>query len=167
MLIDDATLTALLLYIPAFLSNGAPVLINGSHPIDFGRRFPDGRRILGDGKTFEGLFSGLTVSLYVGYTISAISGSLSYVIPCFLSGTGSLLGDAAAAFIKRRLGIPRGSPAPLLDQTDFVLGSTLILHVAGYTPTIEAFAIALGASLILHVVTNRVAYHFGLKDVPW
>lgn len=159
-------LDLLILYLPAFLANGAPVLVRGSIPLDLGFKFFDGERIFGDGKTFEGLFSGLVITLYTAYTISVIlEGPL--IIPLVASGVGGLFGDLAGSFIKRRMSIPRGRPAPILDQSDFVVGATLALYFSGHPPTFEVFISALAASIVLHILTNRIAYKLGLKDVPW
>lgn len=166
-IIEDSTILSLILYVPAFLANGAPVLVKGKNPLDLGFNFLDGKRLFGDGKTFEGLFSGLLVTLYSAYTISLIIEYSNLLFLLLTSGIGSLIGDLLGSFIKRRLSIPRGSPAPVLDQVDFVLGATFTLYLAGYPPTLEALIIALVASIVLHVSTNRIAYRLGLKDVPW
>jgi hypothetical protein len=58
---------------PAYVSNATPVVVvrflARRHPIDFGRVFVDGRRVLGDGKTFEGLFSGTAAGFLTGALI--------------------------------------------------------------------------------------------------
>ena len=48
-------LSALWLFLPAYVSNMMPVFVGGGRPIDGGRAWRDGRRMLGDGKTWRGL----------------------------------------------------------------------------------------------------------------
>ena len=57
----------ILFYLPAYVANGSPVVFSKiygpGHPIDMGIVFSDGKRLLGDGKTFEGFITG-TCLLY-------------------------------------------------------------------------------------------------------
>lgn len=59
---------SLLLIVPAYISNASMVITGGGKPIDGGRNFRDGRRILGDHKTWNGLKG----PLYIGIPISFI-----------------------------------------------------------------------------------------------
>lgn len=59
---------SLLLIVPAYISNASMVITGGGRPIDGGRTFRDGRRILGDHKTIKGLKG----PLYIGIPISFI-----------------------------------------------------------------------------------------------
>ncbi len=63
-------LLGLVYYFPAFVANGSGPLVKNGTPIDFRKNFQDGRRILGDGKTFEGLLMGLTYGTTVGVVLS-------------------------------------------------------------------------------------------------
>ena len=56
----------LLFIVPAYISNASMVITGGGKPIDGGRYFRDGRRILGDHKTWNGLKG----PLYIGIPIS-------------------------------------------------------------------------------------------------
>ncbi|MFO7796486.1 MAG: CDP-archaeol synthase [Promethearchaeati archaeon] len=58
---------SLLLIAPGYISNAGMVLVGGGKPIDGGKICKDGRRILGDHKTVNGLIKG---PLYVGIPIS-------------------------------------------------------------------------------------------------
>ena len=53
--------------VPGYISNAGMVLVGGGKPIDGGKFCKDGRRILGDHKTINGLTKG---PLYVGIPIS-------------------------------------------------------------------------------------------------
>lgn len=59
---------SLLLIVPAYISNASMVITGGGRPIDGGKLFRDGRRILGDHKTINGLRG----PLYIGIPISFI-----------------------------------------------------------------------------------------------
>lgn len=43
--------SALYIIVPAYCTNGAPVIFGGGPPIDLGKSLFDGNRILGDNKT--------------------------------------------------------------------------------------------------------------------
>ncbi|MFX0057290.1 MAG: CDP-archaeol synthase [Candidatus Hodarchaeota archaeon] len=58
---------SLLFIVPGYLSNAGMVIVGGGKPIDGGRFWQDGRRILGDHKTWKGLIKG---PLYIGIPIS-------------------------------------------------------------------------------------------------
>ncbi len=165
-----------LYYAPAFIANAAPTLVRGRHRVDFGKKFIDGNDILGGGKTFEGLLCGLilggTIGLFISFMLNHIP-NLPVTLPVFntviplASALGALLGDIGGAFIKRRLGMPRGFPAPILDQLDFILGATLLIKVVGFNPEVEIVVFSMILALILHPITNKVAYLLKLKDEPW
>ena len=79
-------------------------------------------------------------------------------------GFGALLGDALGSFLKRRLGIGRGKPAPILDQLDFLI--VALIMVAPFVHLNLLFiVIAIVLTLAIHLVANGGAYLLGLKDV--
>jgi len=151
--------SSLVLIFPAFIANSVPVLARGKHPIDFGRNLGDGKRILGDGKTFEGF----TVGLLIGTMTGALVG---YPLHSFLLSLGALVGDMMGAFIKRRLGIARGMPAPVLDQLDFVAGALLFVFPI-YSFTVYQVIFIVLVTPPIHLSTNYVAYLCKLKPNPW
>ncbi|MDI9643652.1 MAG: CDP-2,3-bis-(O-geranylgeranyl)-sn-glycerol synthase [Candidatus Verstraetearchaeota archaeon] len=151
--------SSMVIIMPAFIANSVPVLARGKRPVDLGRYMGDGRRVLGDGKTFEGFFAGLGVG--------TLSGALfGYPLHSFLLSLGALFGDMLGAFIKRRIGIERGKPAPILDQLDFVAGAILFLYPI-YRVTPEQVLFIVIATPPIHLLTNYVAYRLGLKRYPW
>lgn len=173
--------TTLYFIIPAYFSNGSGLLFGGGTPVDFGKSDKNGTRWIGDGVTWRGLIAGTIVGTITGI----IQGFLApYIIPAFgqyittpivtnipegiligfLLGFGALLGDAIGSFIKRRLGIGRGKPAPILDQLDFiVVALILVSFVVKLSPLFVVIAIVL--TLAFHLITNTGAYLLGLKDV--
>ena len=157
---------ALKLIFPAYCANAIPVIAGGGFPIDFGRDFSDGRRILGKNKTFRGFFAGLTVGTAVGLAESAV---FNYpVMFGLLLSLGALFGDLTGAFLKRRLGIPPGGLLPVVDQVDFIVGAVVFsLPVTLYTLSWELAVTVLIISPPIHLLTNFAAYKLGLKDNPW
>ena len=55
------------LMLPAYLGNTIASIVGGGSPIDNGRNWNDGRRILGDGKTWRGLIGGVLGGMLVGH----------------------------------------------------------------------------------------------------
>ncbi len=96
-------------------ANGTPVVaawLLGSRvawPLDAGREFRDGRRLLGAHKTWRGLVLGIVVAgiagaaMRIGVSTAAAFGALA------------LAGDLVSSFFKRRLGRVPGRESLLLD----------------------------------------------------
>ena len=148
---------ALWFVLPAYIANGSAVLVGGGRPIDSGKNWRDNRRILGDGKTWRGLFVGAFVGMTAGFGLAAgamfilesdfafvgISdfGAFPVEIPIIFSICfGALMGDIVESFFKRRIGKERGEDWIPFDQLDFILGAlvscfimSLILQVVGLT----------------------------------
>jgi CDP-2,3-bis-(O-geranylgeranyl)-sn-glycerol synthase len=131
---------ALWLVIPAYIANGCALLVGGGTPIDFGKKWKDGRRILGDGKTWRGLITGAFLGITGGFgiTIAAIYiaksefaflglndfGRFPLMIPIIASVCfGALFGDILESFFKRRIGKKSGEDWIPFDQLDFILGA--------------------------------------------
>ena len=130
---------ALWIVLPAYIANASALLVGGGTPIDFGKNWKDGKRILGDGKTWQGLISGAFVGITGGFAFSIVAiyannsefsflglsdfGRYPLMIPivasiCF----GALLGDIVESFFKRRFGKDRGEDWIPFDQIDFIAG---------------------------------------------
>jgi len=142
----EIVIQALWLILPAYAANGAAVLVGGGTPIDFGKKWRDGKRILGDGKTWRGLFLGSLVGTIVGFSL-AVAGKyltvnglnflgLDYfegfplMIPLVISiCMGALFGDIFESFFKRRIGKERGEDWIPFDQLDFVVGALFLSFV--------------------------------------
>jgi len=172
---------ALWAMLPAYVPNNAAVLAGGGAPIDGGRTW-DGRRVLGDGKTWRGTAVGTLVGVALAFALNAVTGSAGAAVgvdlPTFPPlaalglALGAMLGDIGASFLKRRSGRERGASFPGLDQLDFVVGAlglALVLSPAWTleTFTLERLAVVLVATPLLHVVTNVIAYLIGAKNEPW
>jgi len=155
---------SLLFIFPAYCANGAPVLAGGGAPMDFGKKFFDGKPILGKNKTFRGFFFGWTIGLMVGLVETMLFGyPLLFSV---LSPLGALMGDLAGAFLKRRLGIAPGGLLPIIDQIDFVVGALLF----SLPLSMIYWELAVAVLIItppIHLFTNFLAYKLKLKNNPW
>ena len=151
--------------LPAYMANISGLVFGGGKPLDMGINLADGRRLIGDGVTWRGTAAGTCVGLIVGIIQGFLSGSIiTGAITGLLLGFGALMGDAAGSFIKRRLKIERGRPAPILDQLDFVFGA-LILVSTIFVPPIDYIILIMLITLVLHLSANIIAYILGMKDV--
>ncbi|MCI4456692.1 MAG: CDP-2,3-bis-(O-geranylgeranyl)-sn-glycerol synthase [Desulfurococcaceae archaeon] len=166
-------LETLIIYFPSMAANGAPVLIKKGTPIDMNKRFIDGRRIFGDGKTFEGLGLFIIFGTAIGSIYTVYVNNIYFILYGLISGVGACVGDLLGAFIKRRLGIERGAPAPLLDQTNFLVLATIVIRLSGIEKyvnlhiNIENYIIGVLLIPLIHLATNYGAYRLKLKKVPY
>jgi len=182
-----AVLSGIWVFIPALVPNSAAVLFGGGTPIDFGKSWK-AKRILGDGKTWGGLAGGVGSGVLIGclqlllalpfdpsnyFGFGPWPSSLGII---FTLALGSLLGDMAGAFIKRRLGLQRGAKATGLDQYDFVAGAmllTLAIFPSWFLDTyvmgwgIIALIVIIILVPVIHRLVNIIGYKRGLKKEPW
>lgn len=169
------------LILPAYAANGlAPLagLRKRNHPIDGGRMFGKSR-LLGEGKTWEGLALGIGVAILISlvemaafpYLPWGLSDRPLLIVPMsaalgLLLGLGSMLGDIAGSFVKRRLGRPRGTPVPLLDQLDFLAGAFLLAALA-VPVKIEWVLLMAVLTPLFHLTANLIGFRLGVKKTPW
>jgi len=128
--------------IPVYVANASAVIVGGGTPVDFRKTWTDGRRILGDGKTWRGLFAGAFLGMTAGFGLAVAASYLSTSEYSFLGLTtfegfplmipilfslcfGALLGDVIESFFKRRIGKDRGQDWIPFDQLDFIVGALL------------------------------------------
>lgn len=179
-----AVLGAVYFMLPAYVANLSGLAFGGGTPVDGGRECKDGRRLIGNGVTWKGLQNGTIIGTLVGAVLGIIGtfyGDLSVLtgeiidlhvygsligglILGFLMAFGALLGDAVGSFLKRRIGLERGAPAPFMDQLDFVVGA-LVLSLLVVRISWSFFIIIALLSLFLHLGSNTFAYLIGIKDV--
>ncbi len=81
-------------------------------------------------------------------------------------GLGMVLGNLGSSFIKRILNLAEGTPLPILDQLDFVLGAALSFLLV-YGRIFDYFLIICLLTLILHPLSNIIAYLLKIKRVWW
>jgi CDP-2,3-bis-(O-geranylgeranyl)-sn-glycerol synthase len=170
---------AMLILFPAYAANGFPPLARGRIPIDLKKKWFDGNRILGDGKTIEGFSMGLIAGTFVGVLESSVVPVInSYasiwniqipsmnLLVAMLISLGTLCGDLGGSFIKRRLGLERGKEVLFLDQWNFIIGS--IIFVFMFTEiTIWMVIYMLLITLVVHRIANIIAHRIKVKREPW
>ena len=134
----EFVIQAFWLILPAYIANASALLLGGGLPVDFGKKWSDGKRLLGDGKTWRGLFIGTFIGMTAGFGFSVISKfalnidfpikindftGFPLMIPILFSLCfGALIGDIIESFFKRRIGKERGENCIPFDQIDFILG---------------------------------------------
>jgi CDP-2,3-bis-(O-geranylgeranyl)-sn-glycerol synthase len=158
-------ISALCIIVPMYCTNGAPVIFGRGTPIDFGRSFSDGERILGDHKTIRGFVSGLIIGFVVALFESYFVSSRLFFVAILVS-VGALLGDLAGAFAKRRFRIKPGAPLPGVDQLDFVVGAILVVSTI-FQITVGSLLIIILVTPPIHLATNIGAYLLRLKSNYW
>ncbi len=175
--ISGMIIKAIWLMLPAYIANPTAVVFGGGTPVDFGLKWMDGRRILGDGKTFRGLLggtlSGVAAGLIQMHAAPLNLGIFTY-ISIFTLSLGALLGDLTKSFFKRRLGYERGAKLVLIDQLDFVLGAWLLTWIfdpawffSNFLENLWIPVIVLLLTPLLHRLTNLLGYYLKLKKEPW
>lgn len=169
----------------AWIANAIPVLGGGGKPIDGGRNFRDGRRILGNGKTVRGFVVGIFFGTLtgIGQFLAApylrpvlsqfvtITPEMDYVLSisvpvAFLLWLGALTGDVIGSFIKRRVNVKSGDPSPFLDQVGFII-MALIFAFPLMMPSPVFVMILILTTLGIHWLSNALGYVLGLKKNPW
>ncbi len=103
-----------------FATYRIPALAAHDIPIDGGTHFFDGRRLLGDSTTWGGLLlavllGGLAALLFPQHYFLTIAIAV-------------YAGHALGSFIKRRLGLGRGSYLPLVDHVDYLIVAGALLY---------------------------------------
>ena len=176
-----ACVTTLYFILPAYFSNGGGLVFGGGLPVDFGKSDSKGNRWIGDGVTWRGLIGGTIIGIITGavqgyfgpqiiaefgdYIITTIITNVPEgILIGFLLGFGALLGDAIGSFLKRRLGIGRGKPAPFLDQLDFLIVALILVSFVVKLNWLFV-VIATVMTLAIHLIANTGAYLLGMKDV--
>ena len=156
----------ILFYLPAYVANGSPVVFSKiygpGHPIDMGIVFSDGKRLLGDGKTFEGFITGTVAGSVIGLFLAQMG--LHSVSSSITLSLGAMIGDSLGSFVKRRLGFKRGEWAPLLDELPFIIVALGLHHVFVYALPLDYWIAALLITPVLHKSTNELAKRIGLRS---
>ncbi|WP_414674910.1 CDP-2,3-bis-(O-geranylgeranyl)-sn-glycerol synthase [Methanoregula sp.] len=165
--------------VPAYVPNPVAALCGGGTPIDFRKNYSDGRRILGDGKTYRGLACGVLAGIAAGALQIWLAGTYGWTFlpqqtaaSITILAFGALLGDMVKSFVKRRLGKDRGQSWPIADQYDLVAGAFILMLVFDpawlfATVTLPVLIVILILTPILHRTVNIIGYVCGVKKEPW
>jgi len=170
---------AMWIILPAYAANGLVTLVKGKRPLDFGRKLFDKRPILGAGKTIEGFVMGCVIAAFIAmvqqvafpYLPWSWSDRPLWIVPMnpwvgFALGFGAMAGDTAGSFVKRRVGLNRGQPAPLLDQVDFLIGALFMLSLIT-TVRLEWFVILFVLTPVIHYAACVIGFLLKVKREPW
>ncbi|MGA1822061.1 MAG: CDP-2,3-bis-(O-geranylgeranyl)-sn-glycerol synthase [Thermoplasmatota archaeon] len=175
--------------VPAMTANTFAPFLGGGKPVDFGITRPDGRRYLGDGKTWRGFIGGSAGASLLGLSLLVIMhttgilefedslwGPLPHSIVLIIAlAVGSLFGDILGSFMKRALNRPRGTRTPFLDQWDYIIGAVIFIlpfYPWWYDHLIADYnwigsVLFLAVAMIAHIIANRIGYIIGVKKEPW
>lgn len=149
-----------------FLANGTPVIAKkllGSklaQPLDFGKKYFDGRRLFGDSKTFRGIISSVLVTsggaALIGYSIQTGA----------LFALASLAGDLVSSFIKRRLGLLPSSKKLGLDQLP-----ESIFPLLFFWQTLD-LNISIAATVLIvffagEIILSRILFRLNIREHPY
>lgn len=177
----DVVVVAVWAMLPAYVPNNVAVLAGGGAPVDGGRKW-NGKRLLGDGKTWRGTIAGIAAGAVLALGLNAVHPSVAdagitlpdrFPVAVVLAmPAGAMLGDMAASFLKRRTGRTRGASFPGVDQLDFVVMALLLTSLSAPEWTLDTFdlpvlTVVVLVTPLLHLTTNIIAYVLGLKNEPW
>lgn len=169
---------AIYFFLPAAIANMMPIFVKKikflNYPVDFNKTW-NGKRILGDHKTYRGFFFG-TISAFLFFEIQRMLYNknilknlalIDYsVAPIFLGallGFSALFGDSVKSFFKRRFDIRPGKPWVPFDQLDFMIFA-LILTLPWSGLTLLNSIIMLGIGFVLTIIFQYSGYMLKLKD---
>jgi CDP-2,3-bis-(O-geranylgeranyl)-sn-glycerol synthase len=180
-------IVAVWIMLPVYMANNFATLLGGGRPLDTGRLFVDGKRILGNNKTVNGFALGTLGGIAVAVLQVIVAPSLSPYLSGPTTGysflapppvviialpLGALAGDAVKSFFKRRLGVASGARWRIADQLDFVLGAWALCFVANpgwfvacFTPMIMLIIVVI--TFPLQYFHNTIAVALGRKKVRW
>jgi CDP-2,3-bis-(O-geranylgeranyl)-sn-glycerol synthase len=148
------------------IANGVPVVAaaicgnSGARPLDGGRLLADGRRVLGDSKTWRGV---LLAPLLTGASAALLGlpAGVGVVV-----GGAAMLGDLLSSFAKRRLGVPSSGMMVGLDQIPEAL--LPLLAVAGeYALTWPTIGWIVAGFVVLELTLSPVFFRLGIRNRPY
>jgi CDP-2,3-bis-(O-geranylgeranyl)-sn-glycerol synthase len=181
-------ISCLYFFLPAYFTNMTPPLVKRvglfnflDKPVDFGKKIL-GQPIFGSHKTWRGFICGILVgilmakllfflhsyfnlSFYQAIGFSNYRGFNSFLFG-FLISFGAAFGDLLFAFIKRRLKMEPGKRFLPFDQTNYVIGSFLILNPF-LKISILVWTTIFVLTFFLHIIFNRLGYLLGLHKSKW
>lgn len=148
------------------IANGAPIVAAaicgdwGARPLDGGRLLADGRRLLGDSKTWRGVWLA-PLATGASAMLLELSAAIGVVV-----GAAAMLGDLLSSFVKRRLGVPSSGMAPGLDQIPEALLPLLV--VAGeFGLTWPAIGWTVAGFVALELGLSPVFFRLGIRNRPY
>lgn len=162
---------AIFIVLPAYFANGIPVLtpliFKRRLPVDLGFIFVNGRRLIGDNKSVQGVVLGVTSGLFIGELQSILLSDRIFIVRALVLSLGSIYGDLLGSFIKRRLKIRPGKALPIVDQVSFILVAITLYNVFFRDLNITQILFILCITPVIHLTANIFAYVLGIKGVPY
>lgn len=156
-------------------------------PIDNNKCFFDGKRILGDNKTWKGFFGMIILGVISNSIWGEVCRNFSYlnshnylyrnhenlliynVIIGFFLGLAYVVLELPNSFIKRRIDIMPGKSGNgfkgifiIIDQADSLFGCVLVIAVV-YKMSIIFYLIYVFLGAITHILINILLYHGKLR----
>lgn len=177
--------------IPAYFANMMPPLVKKlkilkflNIPLDFGKKFRDGRPLFGRNKTYRGFFVGIIGGLVGAYlqmllynfsifqtlSINGIDYT-NYVVIILLGvfmGAGAITGDLIESFFKRRLNVDSGASMAPWDQIDLVIGAYIfVLPFVYLFISWQLFLCSIVITFCLNVMVNHIAFYLHIRNEKW
>ena len=180
MISIDSMLFAIYVLLPAAFANMAPVFAKNynflAYPIDGNATFR-GKRLLGANKTVRGVFFAILVAIILAiiqYILASVGlmpavfeqSLVIFIVAGFLLGTGAMLGDLVASFIKRQLDFKPGERMIIVDQIDWVIGAILCI-MPFMAITLSFLFSALIIFFTLHIIIKHLGYFLKLENQKW
>lgn len=129
-------------------------------PLDAGRRFIDGRPLLGPSKTLRGCVAAVACGALAAVPLR-FSPGLGAVV-----GAMAMLGDALSSFVKRRRRIDSSGQSMGIDQVPEALLPLLVVRGALELSLLQIAAITL-VFFALAIPCARLLFRIGLRDRPY
>jgi hypothetical protein len=129
-------------------------------PLDGGRRFVDGRPLLGSSKTYRGVLAAIVFCVLVA---AALRVPIAAAVVLALA---AMAGDAISSFVKRRLAIPPSGQAFGLDQLPEALLPLLAVRGLLDVPWLVIVGATI-AFVLLEPPLAQLTHHLGLRDQPY
>jgi CDP-2,3-bis-(O-geranylgeranyl)-sn-glycerol synthase len=155
-----------LLLLLLLVANGTPVVVKRvmgdrlARPLDGGRRWADGRPVLGRSKTWRGLLAAVVATAAVAWVLQ-----IGLVLGAAVA-LAALVGDMASSFTKRRLGIASSGRAIGLDQVPESLLPALVAAIPLGFGLAEVVVVVI-VFFVGELALSRVLYHLKIRDEPY
>jgi CDP-2,3-bis-(O-geranylgeranyl)-sn-glycerol synthase len=197
--VPDAGLSGILLLIlqsayfliPAYFANMLPPIAKKfkifeflNIPVDFGKKFRDGKPLFGKNKTYRGFLVGIIGGVIGAYLqmflykfsffqIISIHG-IAYtnhqtiILLGVLLGFGAIAGDVIESFFKRRLNVDSGASMAPWDQIDLAIGAYLFVFPFVYIfLSWQLFLSSIIITFFLTVIVNHISFYLHIRNERW
>ena len=148
------------------IANGTPVIAAAvcgagcAWPLDGGRVLADGRRLLGEAKTWRGVVLA-PLAAGLGAVLLGWPAMVGIII-----GVAAMLGDLLSSFVKRRLGVPASGIALGLDQIPEAL-LPLLAVADRFALSWLTIAATVAGFIVLELGLSPIFYWLGVRNRPY